>query len=59
MLATWGLPPHMSPYFDTLDLGLCLTRVGSNQGKVLVLPSKAPQKNGEREDPGKELSLYF
>jgi hypothetical protein len=22
MLATWGLPPQMSPYFDTLDPGL-------------------------------------
>lgn len=40
MLATWGFPPYMSPYFDTLDLGLCLTRVESNYGKVLVLRTK-------------------
>jgi hypothetical protein len=51
MLATWGLPPYMSPYFDTLDLGLLPYTSWVKLGEGPCASNKGPPKKRGKGRP--------
>jgi len=59
MLATWGLPAHVSPYFDTLDLGLCLNELSQIRGRSLCFQQMEKKRGGRGKTLGSSFSYTF